>query len=221
MAILESILKTLAPHNCLVCGEEDDLICVWCGLDSLPQIPARCYNCYSATENSTVCKKCKRQGPLRHVWVRTEYEDLAKQLIHAYKIGHARSGASIIANFMKESIPYLDDVVLVPIPTATSRVRQRGFDHTRLISKHLSRSMNAPYLFALTRVGQTKQVGTKRGQRKAQLKGAFRASQSLKGQHILLIDDVVTTGATLQEAARTCRKAGAKIVDAVVFAQRQ
>jgi ComF family protein len=221
MAILESILKTLAPHNCLICSEEGDLICVWCGLESLPYIPSRCYNCYSATTNSEICKKCRRLSPLKHVWVRTEYEGVAKQLIHTYKFSHARSAAGLIAQFTKESLPYFDDVIIVPIPTATTRVRQRGFDHALLIAKNLAQIINLPYDKALRRTGQTKQLGTKRTARKTQLTGAFRAVKSLKGQHILLVDDVVTTGATLEEAARVCRKAGAKTVDAVVFTQRQ
>lgn len=221
MSILEAIISRVAPHNCLVCGQEGSLLCVWCQIETLPALPARCYNCFTLSEASKVCQRCRRLSPLKHVWVRTDYESTAKQLIHAYKFDHARAGAGLIAGFMKEALPYIENAIVVPVPTASSRVRLRGFDHTALLAKQLAKQTGLAYLPALKRVGQSKQVGTKRAVRKAQMKGAFRSVVSLKGQHVLLIDDVVTTGATLEEAARTCRRAGAKTIDALVFTQRQ
>jgi predicted amidophosphoribosyltransferase len=71
------------------------------------------------------------------------------------------------------------------------------------------------------RIGQAHQVGAGRAQRKKQLDGVFRPRhiERIKGQHIILVDDVLTTGATLESAARTLRRAGAAQVDAWVFAK--
>lgn len=127
-----------------------------------------------------------------------------------------------MAGFMQETLPYLDDALIVPIPTATIRLRRRGYDHTRLLARQLSRLLGLPYATALARLGQSRQVGTKRTERISQLAGAFYVKNAglIKGAHILLVDDVVTTGATLEEAARTLKRAGAKTVDAAVFAQK-
>ncbi len=196
-------------------------MCNWCYPDACPALPPRCYNCHAVSPDSAVCSKCRRQTPLKHVWVRTDYDGAAKLLVQKYKFGHARSAAPLIADFMIESLPYFEDVVVVPVPTATVRIRQRGFDHADLLAKQLAHKINQRYVYALSRLGQTKQVGTKRAQRLAQLSQAFRANLPLDGARVLLVDDVLTTGATLSQAARILRQAGAKTVDAVVFAQKQ
>ncbi len=220
MSVIERLVSLVAPHHCFICGQTGDLLCVWCRLDAFELLPSRCYSCYSATENSAVCQKCRHVSPLKHVWIRTEYEGAAKKLVQVYKFEQARSAALLLAQFMKEAMPYFShDVLLIPIPTATSRIRQRGFDHAQLIAKSLNKNSGLQCSRALKRIGQAKQVGQRRAQRKAQLAGAFYATTSLAGKHVLLIDDVVTTGASLEAAARVCRRAGAKTVDALVFAQ--
>lgn len=111
--------------------------------------------------------------------------------------------------------------IIVPVPTATSRVRQRGYDQATVLARRLARKQRLPYARLLARLGQAHQVGAGRAERVSHLKDAFRAIRvaHIQGAHILLIDDVCTTGATLESAARTLRAAGAKRVDALVFAQ--
>lgn len=167
------------------------------------------------------CNKCRRKTTLKHVWVASEFTDLAKELIHAFKFERTQAAAPIVASYMHELLPYLEDIAIVPVPTASSRVRLRGYDHTKLIAKELAMLMNLPYLPALSRLGQTRQVGAKRQQRVEQLENSFRVNDSIgiNKARILLVDDVSTTGATLGEAARTLKRAGTKQINAVVFAQ--
>lgn len=108
--------------------------------------------------------------------------------------------AEIVAGFMQETLPYLDDALIVPIPSATNRLCHRGYDHTRLLARQLSRLLNLPYSAALARLGQSRQVGTKRAERISQLSGAFYVKNVslIKGARILLVDYVVTIGATLE-----------------------
>lgn len=115
-----------------------------------------------------------------------------------------------------------DDYLIVPVPTATTRRRQRGFDHAELLARRLSANLHMPTLFALGRRGQTRQVGAKRSVRTTQLASSFyvRRSNKIKGRNILLVDDVVTTGSTLRAVTKTLRTAGAKGVNALVFAKR-
>lgn len=222
MAIVDKLLSLVAPHECLSCGKEGSLLCGWCLPEAFPPLPSRCYKCAKITKNSEVCKSCRRTSPLRHVWVRTEYAGVMKDLVAAYKFNHARAGARVAAEALADALPYLPGTIIMPVPTATTRVRQRGFDHADLLVKELAGRLNRVYIHALSRQGQSRQVGTKRAQRLKQMAGAFRASRpaEIYGAHVLLIDDVVTTGATLEAAARTLKKAGAKSVNAVVLAQK-
>ncbi|HSX05969.1 MAG TPA: phosphoribosyltransferase family protein [Candidatus Saccharimonadales bacterium] len=138
------------------------------------------------------------------------------------KYERAQAGVAEIALLLARQLAgFSGDAVLVPVPTATSRVRARGYDHAALLAREVSRLTNTPRRIVLRRVGQAHQVGSRRSQRLEQLQAAFRPVQvnEIRGRHIILIDDVLTTGATLEAAARVLRRAGAARVDAIVFAQ--
>ncbi len=127
-----------------------------------------------------------------------------------------------IAVLMRPQLVYFGtEVLLVPVPTATTRVRERGYDQAVVLARELSRLSGRTSACPLVRLGQAHQVGASRAARLRHLDGAFRVrySDKIKGAHIVLIDDVCTTGATLESAARALREAGAKQVDALVFAQ--
>jgi len=112
--------------------------------------------------------------------------------------------------------------LIVPIPSATSRVRLRSFDHAELLAKTIASHTEQDFSPALSRLGQSRQVGAKRTQRLVQQRGNYHVVRpdKIAGQKILVIDDVLTTGATLRAVYKTLRQAGAKQVDALVFAKR-
>jgi ComF family protein len=114
-----------------------------------------------------------------------------------------------------------DECLLVPVPTATDHVRQRSYDQAKLLARALSRLSGLRYADCLRRLGQTHQVGASRRQRLIQLRTLFyiKKPRQVRGAKILLIDDVVTTGATLEAAADVLTMAGAKEVGAITFAQ--
>jgi ComF family protein len=221
MFMLERLISVVAPHNCLVCGVEGSLVCAWCKPGVPETVPSRCFRCHTSTTDYATCAKCRRQSPLKHVWVSSEYTALPKKLVRSFKFERAQAAAPIIAEYMHELMPFLSDILLVPVPTASSRLRYRGYDHIKLLTKQLSKTTNLPYDPALTRQGQSRQVGAKRNERLAQLSGSFRVVHAdiIKHAKILLVDDVLTTGTTLSEVAKTLKQAGAKEVNAVVFAQ--
>ncbi len=224
MFIVERLISAIAPHVCIICGAEGEVVCAWCLPEIAPPIPERCYRCRAQTAHSQVCQKCRRQSRLGHVWVRTGYMDHARQLVHDFKFARKQAAAIPLARLMAECLPFLsDEVIVTHVPTATSRIRQRGYDHAVLLARALAREQKLPYAPLLLRQGKTRQVGASRKQRLGQLDGSFRPikSEPLKGAHILLVDDIVTTGGTLEAAARCLKQAGAKQVDAVVFAQKE
>ena len=104
MNLLDGLIGIVAPHARLVCGREGGLICAWCRYDIFPLLPSRCYSCSAQTIDSAVCDKCRRVSPLKHVWVWTDFDGLARQLIHKYKFIHARSGSVDIAMQMAQNL---------------------------------------------------------------------------------------------------------------------
>jgi ComF family protein len=150
---------------------------------------------------------------------------MARQLLTAYKFGHQRSASLPIAKAMAETLaayPYGKGYLVVPVPTATVRVRQRGFGHTERLAKHIAWRLKLERRSALSRLGQTRQLGASREQRLIQLSDSFivRRPAAVRDRRILLIDDVLTTGGTIIAAAKALRAAGASGVDALLFAKR-
>jgi ComF family protein len=225
MSVLETAIGWLAPPQCVNCGAEDHALCAGCSA-LLGEFGPRCWRCNRLSQGSGTCVACRRSGSPAHVYIVTDHDGLARDLLSAYKFGHQRAASRIIAKLMAQTLAKSRQdaisCVIVPIPTATSRVRQRGFDYTALLARRLSLELKTPYAPALRRLGQTRQLGAKREHRLAQLSGSFSVKdpKAIGGQNILLIDDVVTTGGTIIAAAQALRRAGAARVDALLFAKR-
>jgi ComF family protein len=222
MNILDRTIGLIAPHTCLVCGLEGSVLCRPCAEAQLLPLPSRCYRCHQATKQSRVCQRCKAATAISHAWVVTEYRETAKQLIHRLKFERAGAAATVIAELLAEKLPLLPATIIVThVPTAQSRIRARGYDQAQLIAKALAKRRNWHYAPLLSRSGSFRQVGASRKQRFKQLEHAYTAQKSslILGSHILLIDDVLTTGSTVEAASSVLKAAGAKTLDAAVFAQ--
>lgn len=230
MNLMELTVGWLTPLDCLSCGSEGSVLCEACSTTEIIAYGQHCFGCGSLSENGRTCPKCRRLGAPRYVWISTTYEGVAKKLINSYKFAGTRLAAEKIAQLMADTLSDFNrqsdltrlDYLLVPVPTATSRRRRRSFDHARLLAKHLGSKTNMKLIDALGRLGQSRQVGARREVRLKQLNESYwvRLPYLINGRNILLIDDVVTTGASLSAAGRVLRQAGAKRVDALVFAKR-
>lgn len=221
--MLDRLLGLLAPHVCIMCGMEGALLCERCLPDAIAPIPERCYRCGATSANSAVCTSCRRNTPLRHVWVTSQYEGPPKELIHALKFGRTKHAAKVVATYLDETVPELQPETLVTfVPTATNRVRQRGYDHAQVIARLFAKHRGLRCSSLLVRYGQSRQVGSDRKHRFAQATKNYGIGTNIpKGARILLIDDILTTGATLESSAAVLKKAGAKQVNAAIFAQKQ
>lgn len=221
--MLDKLMAIIAPYTCIVCGAEGSLLCDWCSPDAIPPVPSRCYSCYAVSQDSAVCRACRPRTRLQNVWVRSDYTAHAKELIYRLKFERTKQAARVVAELLDEAIPYLPpDVVVTYIPTATSRVRQRGYDQTRLIAVHFAQLRKLQLQTLLVRHGQTRQVRATKAQRARQAQTSYSLRDvSRLPATVLVIDDILTTGATLEAAGTLLKQAGAKHVYGAVFAQKQ
>jgi ComF family protein len=219
MSIIELIISSIAPHDCVGCRVEGAVLCVQCA-HSLPVLPPRCYRCGALTDDFQTCQRCRSGSDLFAVQVATPYGDTAKATIARLKFERARAAADDIAALMAERLAIPAGTLITHLPTANTRVRQRGYDQAQQIARRLAALTGNTYRPLLARQGAQRQLGQDRAIRRKQMEGAFVAVrvEALKDRRILLIDDVLTTGASCEAAARVLKDAGAARVSAAVFA---
>lgn len=220
--MIERIISFVAPHRCLACESAGELLCEPCMLTGLIPPPSRCFRCHTATQQQKVCQKCSRNIHLNHVWVATYYQETAKDLLHKYKFERSKAASTPISMSLDVVLPDLPkEIIVTHIPTANKRVRTRGYDQSKLIAKKLEKSRGWKHQTLLMRKGSSRQVGSSRSERFKQIETALIPIniKIIRNAHILIIDDVTTTGATLEAAAKILKSSGAKTIDAAVFAQ--
>ena len=220
---LEQVISFLSPDQCLICYQDASMLCDDCSAQIFRYTESRCYICNTMTSQNQICPSCRSGSRLRRVWWLGLYDKDLKHFIGEMKFHRKRAYARRFGELFAGTVPYLaDDTLVIPAPTASRRIRQRSFDQAVIIARSFAahRSLKAlPRL--LQRRNQDDQIGKRRADRIHQMKDSFVVSNSraICGKSILLVDDVVTTGATLESAAAILRKHGAKHVDAVVIAR--
>lgn len=179
-----------------------------------------CVVCHRPVGRNWLCNTCKM--PYERVWVVGERIGTLQRLIGLYKFERARSAYKILGDLLLDILPELpNNVIAVPIPTTAGRIRERGYDHMLLITNYVANARGLECNKLLTRVTNTKQRQANIRQRLLQAKGAFRVSGCIDDDSIyLLVDDVITTGATIKYAAKALRDAGAKHVWVALIARQ-
>lgn len=221
MSVVDGVMGLLAPHLCISCGSGGSVLCGSCVDTYWQPDAARCAGCFRLQKDARVCPRCKPWLPLKAVFIAAPYEGIGAQLVHALKFDLRRQAAVPMAVMLNEAIhDELDNVVVCPVPTAPSRIRQRGFDHAALLAKHLAIQHQSEYQRLLTRTSSRRQVGASRASRIRQMVNEFIVKKTEIPDRVLLVDDVMTTGATLAAASRALRAAGAQEVYAAVFARQ-
>ncbi|MBN9139651.1 MAG: ComF family protein [Micrococcales bacterium] len=195
-------------------------------LDALALVlPVACAGCgHDGRELCTTCRGRLRGDPMRGVVpggvpvvAGARYTDLVRRVVLACKEGRT-SLAAPLAQLLAEAIALAappPDVELCVVPSTRAAFRRRGFDPARLVLARTGHR-DARVLRAARPHRTQKTLG--RDDRRANLRGVHRARYRLDGRRFLLVDDVVTTGATLAEAARAIREAGGEVAGAVVVA---
>lgn len=238
--IAESLFATFFPSDCRLCGAPLTNIsrlpvCELCLASIRPIGEGVCSVCgerlvsphvFSGEDGEPRCGVCRRlDPPFEKAVAYGSYDGGLRDLIHLLKYEQVLPAANLLGRMLAEAIAGLDGlaaqtVLVVPVPLHKRKLRQRGFNQSELIAKAALklRKNDKPYQFRgnlLERRRETKsQIGLSSHQRRENLRGAFAVTEGewVKGQEILLVDDVFTTGTTASECARVLRRAGASRV---------
>lgn len=188
-----------------------------------------CYQCgrpLTNEEDTRICRDCEDMEYFFHRAVAVvEYKGIFRDLIFRFKYKDATYLARDLGDMMAAVIKKegLWGDVLVAVPLHRQREKQRGYNQSHLLAKHISRNLRIPYKKdLLLRVKNTKVMhNLSREERQENLKGAFqiRDRRGIDGKSILLIDDIFTTGATLNACSKVLMEGGAKSVAVVAFAR--
>jgi ComF family protein len=230
---LRACCDLLLPAACLLCGERlppaapATAFCPDCR-DGMPQpAPARCPVCAIAHRSLTPslhhCEACLRQPPpFARVHAVGPYTGALQEAIQRFKyqgqLPLERPLGKLLADTVLAAGGRRPDL-LVPVPLHLHRLRERGYNQSLQLARQLGRQLKAPVtpgLLQRTRA-TTSQQGLDAVTRGSNLRGAFAATAPLHGRHLLLVDDVMTTGATVRECAEVLRKAGAVSVEIAVL----
>ena len=205
----------LSSGACLLCGASsgESGLCQGC-FDSLPfAIGERCPVCAVSTPGATQCGRCLKHPPAYdRVVVALDYvspvDFLIADLKYSRKLAAARALAYPLARRLEQE-PYPD--IVLPMPIAVSRLRERGFNQASEIARHASSGFGIRICERIVRrsVARQSQTALPWRDRARNVRGAFDCESDLDGKTIAVVDDVITTGATLNELARTLKSAGA------------
>lgn len=220
----EKIIAFFAPHWCMVCSAEDNVLCAACLPDVFVDLPSYCVMCKRPTADWRLCVDCSSKSRLQSVFVAAEYKDLPAELLKRFKYQRLKAASRPLAAALDMTLPYLaPDTLIVPLPTARNRVRQRGYDQAYLLARDLGQIRALSVATPLLRMHDRRQVGANRQTRLQQARNAYTLARPelVRGNDILLVDDICTTGASLAAAAKLLHKAGARSVIGAVVASHQ
>ncbi|MDP2154587.1 MAG: ComF family protein [Sulfuricella sp.] len=218
-------MHAILPHHCALCGATalNQILCTGCDADlSHYRVPA-CPVCALPTPCGQVCGACLQRPPaFDRTLAAFSYSFPVDRLLHAFKYSGnlalievlAKPLAQLAANHPKPDL-------LMPMPLHPSRLKERGFNQSLEIAKPISRWLGIPLTAdACERTRDTpSQAGLKWKERRRNVRGAFACDLDLSGKSVAVLDDVMTTGATLEEISRALRRRGATTISAWVVAR--
>lgn len=222
--------RHLLPQRCVLCASQagDALLCAAC-VAALPTIEEACPRCALPSPCAALCGACLAQSPpFAATLAAYAYAFPVDRLLQAFKYGGqlplAEWAAGALAGRVGGECALrrwpAGRPLLVPLPLAPARQRQRGFNQALEIARRLARAVDLPLATALRRPhAGAPQAGLPWAQRRANVRGAFVANRRLDGFTVILVDDVMTTGATLADAAAAAMAAGAARVECWVVAR--
>ena len=203
-------MRVLFGGSCFLCrGGADDLICAECDAD-LPRLDfPLCPRCALASPGGALCGRCLSSAPAYDATrAALAYDFPADALVHALKFRSELALAPLLASLLRGKLDVDGVDHVVPVPLSARRLRERGYNQSVEIARHLRKDRLDVGLCERVRDVRP-QIELPYDERQSNVRGAFRCTRALVGARIAVVDDVMTTGATLNEMARTLKAAGA------------
>lgn len=214
-----SALAAWLPQSCVLCGADtQEAICLDCAGD-LPYLQGGCPQCAEPTPHDERCGHCLRTPPAFDRTVALfAYAFPVDRMLQALKYRQQLLLARWFGETLRKTSGALQADLIAPLPLHPDKLSERGFNQALEIARPLAQALAVPLcpeLCVRTRATRA-QAELPLQERPANVRNAFACTDTLKGEHVLLVDDVMTTGATLHECARALKKAGAGEVTVMV-----
>ena len=196
--------------SCYLCrGAAAGTLCTACDAD-LPRLTGpRCPRCALDSPRGEVCGRCLSEAPHYDATVSAlAYEFPADALVHALKFRSELALARVLGELLLQGTSGLEVDCVIPVPLSATRLRERGYNHAAEIARHIAREKLDLSLCERSR-DTPPQMDLPFAERRRNVRGAFRCTRAIGGASVAVVDDVMTTGATLNEVARTLKDAGA------------
>lgn len=232
--LASGMAEAIWTTRCIICDTPGRVLCDSCRI-CLPFIDRwlacpRCGSPYGRAQcvdcNTFTLAEIGRSGiPFERCVSAIEHRDAARSIVTGYKDAGERRLAGDIARMVADAIPQLwiaSDALLAYVPADRLARRRRGFDHMALVAEELARMLEIPCGHLLRKTPVADQRGLSRRERFANMSGAIRAgaqAYAASGTHVILVDDVYTTGATLFAACDALHAAGIRQVHCATFAR--
>jgi len=220
---IKQLLNLFFPKQCINCNREGSFLCEDCL--SLIEINSFQYCLCEKLEKNNKCENCKNKY-LDKVFSATSFKNkIIKKAIHKLKYSYIKELSVPLAYLMIRHLQVIDcqinnDFFLVPVPLSDKKKRTRGFNQSEEIAKIISEVTGLPLLNCVKKIKDTKsQTEMKKNQRQENVKNVFFINENVENKNIILIDDVYTTGATMEEVAKKLKESKANIVWGITVAR--
>jgi ComF family protein len=209
--MIDKMLELVAPHLCCGCGKIGSALCDHCKYDIISQPFLGCLVCYRVNSGG-ICPE--HLMAYKKAWIVGVRSGTLQRLIGSFKFQNMKTAAETLANLLDARLLVLPaGTLVVPIPTTSAHIRQRGYDHLQLIAQYFALKRGLSIARVLGRGNTATQHEANRAKRLEQARSAFRLARKIDpAATYLILDDVVTTGATITEASQLLFKAGARSI---------
>lgn len=228
---LQEWMYHLLPGTCLLCGMKTHRrldLCHFCESD-LPWIRHACIRCaLPLPTHQSICGECQTKSPAwHHLMCPFSYSPPVDYLIHQLKYRHNLVAGQVMGSLLamhvklqygsKSPLPEF----IIPVPLHRNRLKERGYNQALELANHISDLLLVPLdTRVCRRIRDTSaQQSLMRSDRKTNIKGAFSLDKNVSGCHIALVDDVVTTGSTINEISQLLMEAGTRTIDVFCVAR--
>ena len=228
-ALLQPLLRLhtwLLPWRCLLCGDAGEAGLDLCGacVAELPRNVSCCARCaLPLPVPAAACGQCQRHAPPWHAaWAPFRYGWPLDRLEARYKFGRELAAGRTLARLWQALPAPEPPALILPVPLHRARLRERGYNQARELARPLGRALGVPvrHDWLLRPRATAAQTELDARSRRRNVRGAFAVREGVMlPAHVALVDDVMTTGATLAECARVLKRAGAQRVDVWALAR--